>query len=164
MLDIQKRLEFIQKLIDEGKKTIVINWDVWVGKTYTAKNICHTYFIDEPTYKVYLSSGNLRLRKPEEFWSSIKNYPLEALSKCDIIVYDDFWSSEVTSAYIEKTLYRINRRLDKWLVTIITTNLWEKKWKEFEPRITSRLSENAVFINIKWPDLRKENTLYYNIE
>ena len=159
----KKRIQAIQKLLDEGKKTIIISWDVWVWKTYLAKSIPHDYFIDEPSYKLMLSSQSLRLRTPEEWQNSIKLYPLEALSKCATVVYDDFWSAENTSAYIEKTLFWINKRLDKWLVTIITTNLWKEKWDKVESRITSRLSENAVFVNLQWSDLRKKETLYIAI-
>jgi DNA replication protein DnaC len=73
---------------------------------------------------------------------------LEALSKFPIIVYDDYGTADLTSAYIEKMLYWINRRLEKGLKTIITTNLTFKQFEERERRIASRLLENSVLLEM----------------
>ena len=43
--------------------------------------------------------------KPEEFGMSVRSYPLEALSRCPSVIYDDLGTVELSEAYIEKTLY-----------------------------------------------------------
>ena len=159
----KKRLEYIQKLIDDGKNTIIINGNVGVGKTFLAKKLYHDYFIDEPTYKLHLSSGNLQLRSSSDWNANINLYPLECLTKKRVVIYDDFGSAGITEAYIEKTLYWLNNRIDKWYITIFTTNLSKENWDKYEPRITSRISQNAVFIELQWEDLRKKETIYKKI-
>jgi DNA replication protein DnaC len=124
----------------------------------------HEFFIDDVTFKTHLASNNLRLRWPEDWGASIDKYPLEALSKKKIVVYDDFGSSEMTEAYITKTLYRLNERKNRDLITIFTTNLGQEKRAEIEPKISSRVLENSATVIIQWPDLRKTGNLVIKIK
>jgi len=55
-------------------------------------------------------------------------------------------------------LYWINRRIEKGLKTIITTNLTFKQFEEREKRIASRLMENGVLMEISGKDRRKKET------
>jgi DNA replication protein DnaC len=156
----REAVEILRRLEQDWFKTLLILWGVWVGKTYLVKSIlAHDYFIDEPTFKQHIVAGNARLMKPEEFGVSVKSYPLEALSKCQSVIYDDLWTVELSEAYIEKTLYWINERSkSKNKRTVITTNLTIQELETRERRIFSRLCENAVILQMLWKDRRKNTT------
>lgn len=105
--------------------------------------------MDEPTFKQHIVAGNARLMKPEEFGISVKSYPLEALSRCQTVIYDDLGTVELSEAYIEKTLYWINERAKSLQKrTVITTNLTIEELESREKRIFSRLCENAVILQM----------------
>lgn len=168
---LQSRIDTLIGMIDDERKFLVIMWDTWVWKTYAVKQVVQhiqnrdkrIYMIDDPTRKAHLSSQNLKLRAPEDWGTPYSYYPLEAMARYDYAVFDDFWSSWVTEAYIEKMLYWINARMEKWLKTIITTNLSKEKFDKFEARIVSRISENALFITFTWDDLRKKTTQFISL-
>jgi len=157
----KKAVEELQKIKTENNfKTLVIFWGVGVWKTYLVENIFTAdYFIDEPEFKQLIVAGGARLRTPEEFWTNTKLYPLEALSKAELVIYDDYGTADLSSSYIEKMLYWINKRLKKKrFKTIITTNLTFKEFEAREKRIASRLTQNAILMEISWPDRRKKET------
>lgn len=156
----KKAVEELQKLKQSDDfKTLILFWSVWTGKTFLVKNILHhDYFIDEAEFKQQIVSGGARLRQPEEWGASIHLFPLEALAKMKTIIYDDYGTADLSPAYIEKMLYWINRRLEKGLKTIITTNLTFKQFEEREKRIASRLLENGVLMEMTGPDRRKKKT------
>ncbi len=97
--------------------------------------------------------------KPEEFGTSVRSYPLEALSRCPSVIYDDLGTVELSEAYIEKTLYWINERAkSEKKRTVVTTNLTIRELEAREKRIFSRLCENAVILQMAGRDRRKTNT------
>jgi DNA replication protein DnaC len=157
----KKAVEELQKLKQTGEfKTLIIFWGVGVGKTFLVKNIFNNfdYFIDEPEFKQQIVSGGARLRNPDEWGAWLKTFPLEALAKFWNVIYDDYGTADLSPAYIEKMLYWINRRIDKGLKTIITTNLTFKQFEEREKRIASRLMENGVLMEMSGKDRRKKET------
>lgn len=159
--DNKKAVEELQRLKQTGEfKTLIIFWGVGVWKTFLVKNIFNdfNYFIDEPEFKQQIVSGGARLRNPDEWSANLKTFPLEALAKFWAVIYDDYGTADLSPAYIEKMLYWINRRLDKGLKTIITTNLTFKQFEEREKRIASRLMENGVLMEITGKDRRKKET------
>lgn len=159
--DNEKAVEELQKLKETGDfNTLIIFGWVGVWKTFLVKHIFDDfdYFIDEPTFKQHIVSWNARLRKAEEYGSSVDIFPLEALSKYKKVIYDDYWTADITSAYVEKMLYWINNRVNKMYKTIITTNLTFKQFEERERRIASRLMEKWVLMEIKGKDRRKKET------
>jgi hypothetical protein len=55
-------------------------------------------------------------------------------------------------------LYWINRRHNYNLPLIVTTNLTIKEFEEREKRISSRLLENALLLEMQGKDRRKKET------
>jgi len=139
-------------------KNIVLLWDSWVGKTTLVKEyIQHDYFIKEWKFKQDMLAWNLRLRKPEEYWCDIKLFPLEALAKKKVIIYDDYWTADVTPWYIDKMMYWLDERLDRKYISIFTSNLTFEKIEEREKRIASRILNDALVLELYWPDRRTAN-------
>lgn len=166
MEDLQKRSENYKKILEKDWQTLIIFGGVGVGKTYLVRNYTPDidYFIDEPTFKQHLTAGNMKLASPEIYWAAKYQFPLECLIKKKLIVYDDIGCSGHTTAYIEKMLFRVNKRKDRWLKTIITTNLTPQEFETtYEKRIASRLLENSISILLKWEDLRKKTSLFIEI-
>lgn len=161
----QKKIAAYQALFNKEWSTLIVLGGVGVGKTYLVKNYTPwlSYFIDEPTFRQHLSSGNLRLRPYDAYQSDIKLFPLEALSKLDVVIYDDYGTGQMTEARIEKMLYWINERQSRGLRTIITTNLTEKEFGATEHRIKSRLLQNSIVLTINWPDRRQQNITHLAI-
>lgn len=157
----KKAVEELQKIkIENNFKTLILFGGLGVWKTFLCKNIFeYDYFIDEAEFKQQIVSWWARLKSPEEWSSNIQTFPLEALAKLQTVIYDDYWTADLTPAYIEKMLYWINRRLEKWLKTIITTNLTFTQFEERERRIASRFLQNAILIEMTGKDRRKKETI-----
>lgn len=155
----EKYINKLKELKQQKFKTLIILGGTWVWKTFLVKNIFQdAYFIDEPEFKQQIVSGGARLRTPEEWGQSLWIFPLEALSKMPFVIYDDYWTADLTAAYIEKMLYWINRRHNYNLPLIVTTNLTIKEFEEREKRISSRLLENALLLEMQGKDRRKKET------
>lgn len=105
------------------------------------------YFISDAEFKMHLTSQNLVLRKPENWNDSVEHYPLEALVKMPVVVYDDVGTVDLSPAYIEKTLYWLSSR-DTPRITIFTTNLSPEQMAEREPRMYSRMCENGAWATL----------------
>lgn len=127
-----------------GKNLIVIG-KPWIWKTHLCRQLIdHDYFISEPTFRQHIVNGTCVLRKPEEFGSDLKYFPLEALAKKPVVIFDDYGKGAVTDAYLEKMYYWLDYRIERGYRTIITTNL--SSLEEFKTRdkgIASRLMMNA---------------------
>ena len=84
----------------DDRSNLIIAGDVWTGKTYLTKEIFKdAYFISDNEFKVNLNSGMMRLRKPEEWQSDWKLYPLECLRRKSVVIFDDYGTSNETEAY-----------------------------------------------------------------
>lgn len=154
----KKFINFLKKNSKE-KLWLIIIWDRWIWKTFLTKNLIeHDYWIDEAKFMQYQKNWEMRLKKYDEFSQDSRLFPLEMLSKAPIIIYDDFWTAAINETYITNTLYWLNRRLEKWLKTVITTNLSEKDILTRETRIWSRLFELWLIIQLNWPDRRVKNS------
>lgn len=127
-----------------GKNLIVIG-KPWVGKTYLCRQlIAHDYFISEPTFRQHIVNWTCVLRKPEEFWSDLKFFPLEALSRKPVVIFDDYGKGAVTDAYLEKMYYRLDCRIERGYRTVITTNLSSlEEFKKRDSGLASRLMMNS---------------------
>ena len=89
-------------------------------------------------------NGTCVLRAPEEFGSDLKYFPLEALAKKKVVIFDDYGKGAVTDAYLEKMYYRLDSRIERGLRTVITTNLTSlDEFKARDKGIASRLMMNA---------------------
>lgn len=160
----EKFINFL-KLVNEWSKWIIIFWPRWIWKTFLCKNLInHNYFIDESEFMQHQKTWMVRLRLAEEIGQSYSHLPLEMLSKAPVIIYDDIWTWALTEAYITNTLYWLNKRIEKWLKTIITTNLSEEELLARESRIWSRIFELCDRVHLKWTDRRaksSEKILFY---
>ncbi len=154
-------IDYLKQEFPKTNRNLLIIWRPWIGKTYLCKHLIeHDYFIDEPTLRQKISSRHQLLRPPESWWGRIDLYPLDALSKLPVVIYDDYWVGNVTDAYREKMQFRINKRLERWLRTIYTTNLATKDdLIAREARIASRILENADIYVCAWrPDKREQSS------
>ncbi len=147
-----------------GKNLIVIG-KPWVGKTYLCRQlIAHDYFISEPTFRQHIVNGSCVLRKPEEFNCDIKLFPLEALAKKPVVIFDDYGKGAVTEAYLEKMYYWIDCRIERGYRTVITTNLSSlEEFKKRDSGLASRLMMNAdIYVCDWWKDRRIQETRLLN--
>lgn len=155
----KKFIEFLKKFNESWEWWLLIMGKRWLWKTFLCKNIItHDYFIDESDFMQHQKNWMIRLKLPEEYSQSSRIFPLEMLSKARIIIYDDFWTWSLTEAYITNMLYWLNRRIEKWLKTIITTNLSEKEILERESRIWSRIFELCNRLEVSWNDRRMKKS------
>lgn len=151
------------------QKNLIICWNVWVGKTYTAKKLLDEYIwqaenqkvwkykISDSKFKEFVWSGRMAHKPVNQL--SYDWYPLEYLLRCEVILYDDIGVADVTESYIRKLTYILDERNEKNRKHIITTNLTEQELIEkLNERITSRLLYNATVVVMDWPDRRRDNT------
>lgn len=153
-------------------RNVVIAGTVGTWKTYAARKLLKkyktwheitnskrsdmAYEITDARIKEELSSGNLRLRRADEWQNSVTCFPLECILKAWIVLIDDLWVADVSDAYIRKLIFMLDYRADRELPTIFTTNLSPLELEEkLDPRIKSRVYRNAYFLEVKWDDLRK---------
>lgn len=152
-------------------KNTIFTWPAWVGKTHEAKQILKEYFKKHSTweysddfliytitdwrFKQFIKSNMVVLRKPEEWQSSVANYPLEMMIRCKLLLYDDIWVSDNSEAYLRDLTFILDERINKWLDTIFTTNLWKKELEEkLNKRIVSRMLMNATVVTMQGKDRR----------
>ena len=158
------------------KRNLLFCWKPWIWKTFLAKkilekfedknlhNLLKKYSITDAYFKQLVKTNALVLRKPEDFSASLEFYPLELMTRCKIMLYDDIWVSDVTDAYLRDLTFILDTRLEKWLVTIFTTNLtWKELKEKLNERIFSRLLCNCDVITMQWEDRRLQTTRYFEI-
>lgn len=162
--DNTKIISTIKRRKDSDYTALILSWGVGVGKTYLSKNLFPDYyFVPEVYFKQLNVAWQLRLRSPDEYKTSMRDYPLEWLMKLEWVIYDDYWSAEKSEAYIEKMLFRLQRIDKSNRRTIITTNLTPEEMKDRDERIYSRMMQNAVVLVLWWPDRRIQRTKIVNV-
>lgn len=157
------------------KRNLLFTWPTGTWKTYKAKFILKdfkndkihdkllTYNISDAEFKQFVKSNMLYLRKPEDYLASITIYPLEMMLRAGVLLFDDIGVSDVTDAYLRDFTYIIDKRIDKGLTTIFTTNLKKSELKEkLNERIVSRILFNTDVIVFTGEDRRLKTTKYFN--
>ena len=155
-------------------RSLLFCWPTGVWKTYQANNIIwsykndkfseklQAYSISDAHFKQLIKSNMLILRKPDEYTSDIRNYPLEMMLKCAVLLYDDLGVSDVSDAYLRDFTYIIDERIKKWLPTIYTTNLTKDELQtKLNERIVSRVLYNTDVVVFTWEDKRLATTQYF---
>lgn len=169
-MEYEKLKQALIEKLNEWSRKIIITGKVGIWKTYLAKElsrIAHQivlpdlneaerryYFINDAQMKMQLMSWNLVLRSPECYMDPIERYPIEALVKMPVVVYDDLGSVELTPGFYDKMIYWINER-NPLRVMIFTSNLSAEELFEKDSRLASRISENAIFAELTGHDRRK---------
>ena len=151
----QAFIQYLQSDFKTNWKNLIVIGKPWVGKTYLCRQLIdHDYFISEPTFRQHIVNGTCVLRKPEEFWSDLKLFPLEALAKKKVIIFDDYGKGAVTDAYLEEMYFWVGSRIERGLRTVITTNLTSlDEFKARDKGIASRLMMNAdIYVCDGWKD------------
>ena len=161
----QAFIDYLQSEFKTNGKNLIVIGKPWVGKTYLCRQLIdHDYFISEPTFRQHIVNGTCVLRNPEEFGSDLKYFPLEALSKKKVIIFDDYGKGAVTDAYLEKMYFWLDSRIERGLRTVITTNLTSlDEFKARDKGIASRLMMNAdIYVCDGWKDRRIKETRILN--
>lgn len=156
------------KSLPSFSKILIIGW-VWTGKTTLVRSLFpDAYFMAEADWKQHIVAQRASLMPSELNRSehNIKNYPIEALSRFEFVIYDDYGVADLSPAYIEKTLYWLDQRSrpfwDRQKKTIFTTNLNIEELKTREERIASRILEKCHVFVLDGPDRRQETTIYHH--
>ena len=154
-------------------RNLLFCWATGVGKTYKAEELLKRYRKDNKSplatystidayFKQMVKSNKLMFRKPEDWQVPIKEYPLEVMLKCKILLFDDIWVADTTDAYLRDFTFILDERLKNWLTTIFTTNLQKKDLdKKLNERIVSRLLYNTDVVVFNGNDRRLETTQYF---
>lgn len=165
------------------KRWLIFCWPTGTGKTYTAESIIERFnreleesnkndhvryyfwwvIMTDWKFKQLVKSNSLKLRSPAERETPLKNFPLEVIIKCKLLLYDDIWVSDASDAYIRDLTFVLDERISKWLVTIFTTNLSKDELSEkLNERIVSRMLLNSDIIMFVGDDRRLQNTKVYS--
>lgn len=163
----KKLVDYLKNDFQTNNRNLLIIGSPWIGKTYLATKLSgHNYMIDEPTFRQMINERHLMLKPNTAEYSTVSynKFPLDALSRRKVVIYDDLGSGQTTEAYKEKMLYWINKRLEKWLKTIYTTNKESKQALEKrDPRIASRLMMNAdIYVCQNRPERRQMSSRIIN--
>lgn len=161
----RKFVEYLKWDFKKNWKNLIVIWKPWIGKTYLCRKLIeHDYFISEPTFRQHIVNGSCVLRKPEEYSCDIKLFPLEALSKKHVVIFDDYGKWATTDAYLEKMYYWLDYRIERGYRTIITTNLASlDEFKKRDSGLASRLMMNAdIYVCDWWKDRRIQETRLLN--
>ena len=149
-------------------KILITGW-VWTGKTTLVKGLFpNAYFMAESEFKQNIVAQRAWLMPAEMNRSehNIRNHPIEALSRFEYVIYDDYGVADLSPAYIEKTLYWLDHRQkpfwDRPKKTIFTTNLTIDELKTREERIASRILEKCHVFVLDGPDRRHDTTIYHH--
>ena len=158
------------------KRNLLFSWKPWVWKTYLAREILQKYKskryekildkyeISDAYFKQLVKTNSLKLRLPEEYAVSLEFYPLEIMMRCEVLLYDDVWVSDVTEAYLRDFTFILDERKKRWLITIFTTNLKKAELQEkLNERIVSRLLDDCDVVVMQWEDKRQKTTRYFNL-
>ena len=163
-----KLINYLTELKETGNYTnLIITGAVGVGKTYLVKEIMQAdYFMDEPHFKQLLVSQGLGLRPSNEYANGFRGYPIELLAnskKIETVIYDDLGAVDVSSAYLEKMQYWIDRRNNRKAKTIFTTNLTQDQIFKRDQRLASRIFENAKIVSLGGSDRRMNKAQVINL-
>lgn len=114
--------------------------------------------------KQKMVAGDYKVRQVGDGTQSSGNV-LEVLAKGPAVIYDDLWVADYSPAFLEKTMYWLNKRSEKKqqyphadVRTVIVSNLTEDQIRKIDARLYSRIFENALVIKVSWRDRRTLNT------
>lgn len=158
---------------------LIFCWPTGTWKTYLAKSLLDKYidgieeskktkldwyFVSDWMFKQFVKSNKLILRTSKDWEISITKFPLEMMTRCKILIYDDIWVSDASDAYIRDLTFILDERIANGFVTIFTTNLnKEELQSKLNERIVSRMLYNSDIVVFKWEDKRLKDTKVYTI-
>ncbi len=153
-------------------RNLLIVGPVGVGKTYKANELLGRYKgknqdndtlakyrITDSAFKEHIASGTLKLIPPELSNVNPKKYPLEMMTRCEVLLFDDLGVADGSDAYIRKLTFVLDTRMERGLTTIFTTNLSSTDLEaKLNERLTSRILYNADVVVMTGKDRRAETT------
>lgn len=151
--------KWVNKIETSKYKNLLICGETGVGKTYLVECICNRLLNGNKSINFYtaFALNNVFLKYHTTFEDN-KNYLIEGLINCDVLIIDDLGSEPLLKKVNEDYLYLIlNERLIKNKSTIITTNLTLRNLLErYGDRTFSRICNkaNTLIVDIKNKDLR----------
>lgn len=151
----QKKIDYLAKFAQNPHGIIVMQGDKGLGKTYAAMAVCELYTRTK-TSAVFLTNRGML-----ENWLSEKNvHYIEKWRTADILVIDDFGTTEPTPGFMGFFMDLINTRM-QWTNrgTIITTNLDDKKMSQFCGVALSDRLQMGVKFTFEGSTRRKQLTL-----
>jgi|GEM_PF-2776037 len=130
--------------------------NVGVGKTYTMREIVKrykndqqpallwSYEISDGHFKQLIQNNMLKLRRNDEYYTSIDRFPLEMMLRVDVLFYDDLGYSDTSDAYVRYLTYILDERMKKNRINLFTSNFKESELKDkLNERILSRVFCNC---------------------
>jgi len=158
---------------------LIFCWPTGTWKTYLAEQLLERYlsgiendnktkfdwkFVSDWMFKQLVKSNQLILRSKKDWESPITNFPLEMMIRSKLLIYDDIWVSDASDAYVRDLTFLLDERIEKWLITIFTTNLSKDELQnKLNERIVSRMLYNSDIVIFTGEDKRLETTKVYSI-
>ena len=140
--------------------------DTGVGKTSWAVKIMNNYFseISEKndftprglyiSVPSFLRDSKLYMTYKSENWLEL----LTTLQKCDIVIWDDIFQTDITKYESQLVYSYINERIFAGKCNIFTSNLSPEQVSKVDARLHSRICEGSDCLRISGPDMRYKNT------
>lgn len=127
--NIEQPIAKVDYLLKFGLKPtgiIVMQGFPGTGKTYASMGVCELY-TRRDTSAIFATQKQMLRHWLETFKDDIRSNYIERVTKCDLLVVDDFGTADVSPAFMSFFLDLINTRM-QWTNrgTIVTTNLEDK--------------------------------------
>jgi len=156
-------LDFVKN--DFGKRSLFLCGSVGSGKTHLAISVMRNLkpkfdllqnkfipltckFISAPEFFAELNDSYIQKKSKLQMI-------IDTLNNNDYVCLDDLGSENLTEAKKENLYIFINRAYLYSKNIIITSNINLEEWEEIDERITSRIIQKSVMVNMQADDFRK---------
>ncbi len=141
------KIAYMLKFIEKPHGIIYMQGDAGTGKTYAAMGMCEL-FTKKSTDCMFISQKQLMVKWLETFKSDFNAHFFERISRVELLVIDDFGTSEVSPGFMSYFMDLIDKRL-QWSNrgTVITTNLKDDAFSNYcGEALTDRIKTGQLFI------------------
>lgn len=140
------KINFMLKFCQHPQGVLLMQGDTGCGKTYAAMGMCELFTRKNPSC-VFISSETLH-RKWVLMATGENIHALDGILTPNLLVIDDFGTSEPTSKYLSFIMELINER-NQWKGrgTVITTNLLNERLSNYcGEALSDRIRSGQLFI------------------